>query len=120
MQHYRETIRLQFNQIVQSAMFKRIPQYIKDSRQEIDLLHDRLLRAVAQYIVAKKNILTRNSSHLNALSPLNILMRGYSIVYGKQETPVTSAGDLEIGEKVVIQFHRGRAHAEIGHKEMED
>ena len=51
---------------------------------------------------------------LNAVSPLNILDRGYAIVQrGDQASVVRAATDLASGDEVTIRFSDGRASATV-------
>ena len=56
--------------------------------------------------------LRQNAAKLEALSPLNVLLRGYAAVFdGKQA--VSSVSKLEKGDRVSIRFADGSAEAEI-------
>lgn len=49
---------------------------------------------------------------LNALSPLNVLARGYSVAYSNGKI-VSSSDDLTVGDSVNIDFYNGSAVCEI-------
>ena len=54
------------------------------------------------------------SGTLDSISPLKVLNRGYSIVYGKDKKQVIkSSKDLEIGDKISIRFYSGQADCTV-------
>ena len=56
------------------------------------------------------------AAKLDALSPLAVLSRGYSIVTSEEKC-IVDARTLEIGEKISVKFSDGRIIAEV--KEIE-
>ena len=56
--------------------------------------------------------MNKRISLLNSLSPLNILARGYSLVY-KNDEIVRSSDGVEIGDKVILRFSDTQAVATI-------
>ena len=52
------------------------------------------------------------SSKLNALSPLEVLSRGYSISY-KNEMPIKSVNDVNTGDNIKIRVTDGEFFAEV-------
>ncbi len=54
---------------------------------------------------------------LNQLSPMNVLERGYAIVFDDQGKIVKSAAAVRVGDPLAIQLARGRLHAEVKKKE---
>ena len=53
-----------------------------------------------------------SAAKLEALSPLSVLSRGYSILE-KNGDAVSSASDINVGDKVTVVMHDGYAEAEI-------
>ena len=52
------------------------------------------------------------SSKLNALSPLNVLSRGYAIAYNDNK-PIKSVSDVKKGDNIKIQVTDGEFFAEV-------
>ena len=55
---------------------------------------------------------------LHMLSPLNVLKRGYSVLYDKDMNTVTSAKEIEEGGRYVLQLKDGQAEMLAGKVEM--
>ena len=55
----------------------------------------------------------RMAASLNALSPLNVLERGYSITHRADGTVVRKADRLSIGEVVTTRLHRGQVTSRV-------
>ncbi|MCL1902928.1 MAG: exodeoxyribonuclease VII large subunit [Oscillospiraceae bacterium] len=65
----------------------------------------------------KKQQLVAEMKRIDALSPLNVLMRGYSIVTdSRNNKAVVNADDVDIGDIVGIKLHKGKISAEVKEK----
>lgn len=85
---------------------------IENSEMYLDTLNSRINDSF-------KNILTEYSSNyamlcsrLEALSPLKVLARGYSIIKSDEKI-ITDVNDVSVGDKIFLQFAKGSAKAEI-------
>ncbi|TYR76316.1 exodeoxyribonuclease VII large subunit [Rossellomorea vietnamensis] len=61
----------------------------------------------------KQNDFSRTISTLEALSPLKIMDRGYSLVYSKDVKLVKSKDAVNEGEKVTVHLQDGKLHCHI-------
>ena len=61
----------------------------------------------------KKNLLSQRRSLLEALSPLNLLNRGFSIVHDSNNNPINTIQEIKISDKLMIQFSDGNAQVEV-------
>ena len=86
---------------------------IAEFRQRADRYAMLLERALRARVAMPVRRLAELSSALDALSPLAVLERGYSLAADVGGRLVRDAGDLEPGDRVVLRFHRGRAGADI-------
>ncbi|EIT87325.1 exodeoxyribonuclease VII large subunit [Fictibacillus macauensis ZFHKF-1] len=78
-----------------------------------------LERAMKQRLEKAKVSFTNELAKLNALSPLAVMERGYSLVFSKEEQLVKSVQDVEVGEAVTVQLQDGTLDchvSEIGGK----
>ena len=79
-------------------------------RESLALRRRALTQAVGTALHTQRNRLQQLAASLEALSPLNILGRGYSICCRLPEcTPVIDAAALRTGDQVHVRFHRGHA-----------
>ena len=75
-------------------------------------LHERLDRAVRQRLDQSRRQLEAAGARLDALSPLNVLARGYSLT--RKETTgaiVRSVEEVEPGERLVTSVAGGKSSA---------
>ncbi|MGC2803317.1 MAG: exodeoxyribonuclease VII large subunit, partial [Candidatus Acidiferrum sp.] len=71
---------------------------------------ERLLRS-------KRERLERLVLQLNERSPLRVLERGYAIATDASGTLLRDAAQINVGDAVTIQLHRGRLISEVKRKE---
>lgn len=74
--------------------------------------YQRLNKAYLHKLESLDYKLMESSAKVSALSPFNVLERGYSITF-KDDIPVKSQKQLELGDKISIRFANGEAKAEI-------
>jgi exodeoxyribonuclease VII large subunit len=85
---------------------------IKNSRQELSNLYEKAVNLVTLKINDEKTKISLLSSKLNALSPLNVLSRGYSISYNN-DLPIKSVNDVKSGDNIKIRVTDGEFFAEV-------
>lgn len=83
-------------------------QKIERGRQRADELDERLRAAIARGLQRKRDRAGAATRHLDALSPLKVLDRGYALVQ-RQGLAVTDAATLRSGDVVEARFAKGRA-----------
>lgn len=86
--------------------------------ERLTALEEKLDAAMKMYISSKEELLARRAAQLDALSPLKILSRGYSLVYKDGEL-VSSVSQLKTGDGIALRFADGMANATISHIEGE-
>ncbi len=80
--------------------------------QTVDLLENRLNKAF-ESVYAKSNALfIEVASKLNSLSPTNVMLRGYSVVF-KNGNVISSSKNLKKGDEINIKLSDGEKKAEI-------
>jgi exodeoxyribonuclease VII large subunit len=81
---------------------------LREQAQRCDDWHLRLERAIKGRLEAKRAGLEKMAAKLDALSPLKVLERGYSIVREHAtEKVIRSAKDVATGQELRITFHDG-------------
>ena len=109
--------------------------YLADRRQTLDVLTEKLGRTMAnrltkeagqlalcrQWLSTAENAvlagerkrLETRAARLDAMSPLKVLSRGYSITEDDRGAAVVSASSLYPGDHITIRFHRGSVDARV-------
>jgi len=86
---------------------------IASYRQRLDDDRRAFDRAVARLVPARRQRLNQVKRQLDALSPLNVLGRGYAIVEGADGRIRTKAGQLHDGEQAKIRMSDGSARVTV-------
>lgn len=82
-------------------------------RQRFQTAKVRLSAAIKRLVEREKKGLYFQISHLESLSPLSILKRGYTLVYNEKEELIQSVRQLSPGESITVRFKDGRATATV-------
>ena len=87
--------------------------YLEQKRQQLLLLKNRLISAQNQSLAARKQKYIAAAAKLDAMSPLKVLTRGYSMTRKEDGTVVRSVSQTEIGERVRISLEDGTLCATV-------
>ena len=91
-----------------SAKLKSPKDQLREKIQKCDELSMTLERAMRLVIERRQTRLERLAMNLNALSPLNVLSRGYALVqHTDGEKIVRSAAEVKSGQKLTLRFSDG-------------
>lgn len=93
--------------------------YLNDRRMVLDYLQRRLWAAAQMLLSRDRERFVRLTAKLDAMSPLKVLGRGYSLVRSGGN-PVHSVRELAVGETVSITLADGSAQAQITQLEEAD
>lgn len=87
---------------------------LREQAQRCDELYLRLERAMKTRIERSRAGMERICGQLDALSPLRVLERGYSIVRDvtKEQMVIRSASQVRTGQKLKVIFHDGYANVQ--------
>jgi exodeoxyribonuclease VII large subunit len=92
----------------------RLPlQLILDRQQQIDDLSGTFARRMSESLKTASLRFSAAVSRLNAVSPLAVLSRGYSVVTTDDNTTVRSSEQIDAGRNVLLRFQKGAARATI-------
>jgi exodeoxyribonuclease VII large subunit len=98
----------------ESYGFRRALDLIAQKAQRADELLRGLLKEIKNYFDSKKKSLSLVSGKLNALSPLAVMERGFSLT---RKLPgmeiVRDANSLRLKDEIEVKFLRGRIEAEV-------
>lgn len=108
--------RSQVQALNMDRVFAGLEKGIDDRRIKTDQLTDDLIRAAELVIERKGQQLKTAAAGLDALSPLAVLGRGYSIAFGKEGKPLVSAKDVKIGDNITVKLGDGEIGAQVTNK----
>lgn len=83
--------------------------HIDNRRIELDHMRDRLLSAQERGLMARKVRFGKLAASLDAMSPLRVLARGYTVATSASGAAVKSAGELAEGDRIDVRFADGKA-----------
>ena len=93
---------------------------IKRKKDQVISLRKNLYQLITAQLGGKRRRFETAGGKLNALSPMKVLERGYSITRKPDGTVVTDQAQTEIGEILEILLHKGRLSAKVENKTSKD
>ncbi len=109
LRHARQRLRV----LAQSPALVSPTGYLEQRQQSLEHLKSRLIGAQMQQIQRKKQRYIGNTAKLDAMSPLKVLTRGYSIVSADDGTIVRSVHQTAPGREVQIMLSDGSVRATV-------
>jgi len=82
--------------------------YLADRRLQLDHIQKLLLASSRQYLDSKKQHFVKLSSGLDAMSPLKVLARGYSVTKDPMGNLITSADQVQPFDNIITELSDGR------------
>lgn len=84
-------------------------EYLYDRSRRLDELDARLQRAIRRRLDQLRDRLAASSSHLESLSPLAVLSRGYSVTQRVDNGKIVrGSADVQVGDLIRTQLHQGQ------------
>lgn len=87
--------------------------YFKDKRLLLDYENRRLVHGLERTVSLQRERLGRLSAALDAMSPLKVLGRGYSIALKEDGSVIAAEKDARPGETFTLKVSDGQFHCEI-------
>jgi len=87
--------------------------YIEDRRILLDHLQRHFISAAQRIIAIKKERFVKLAAAMDAMSPLKVLGRGYSLAQKADGTVVKSASDVQCGETIDLRLCSGALRCEV-------
>lgn len=100
-----------------SSVLQSPTSYLEQKRQGVELLKNRLLSAQNQNLMTDKQRYIAIVSKLDAMSPLKVLTRGYSMAQSERGVVIRSVSQISIGERIRIRVSDGSISATVMNKE---
>lgn len=108
-----EGCRERINSLKENRVLKSPLYYIQDRRMLMDFTQEKLISLASGLVHNKKAEFIRLTATLDAMSPLKVLGRGYSIVQKDDGTLVKRACDVEKGESLKIKLSEGNISCQV-------
>ncbi len=99
--------------ITNSYVFTRFSDVLNTHRQSTDLLLSDAVVAFKEIVNVKRTQLAKNAAKLDALSPLKVLSRGYSIAEYSSGGIILSVNDVNTDEEFTLRFSDGTARGKF-------
>ena len=109
--------RQHLNVLSQSPALRSPTGYIEQREKSLELLKNRLISAQNQSITRKNQRYIAAVSKLDAMSPLKVLTRGYSMAQTQQGEVLRSVSQVELGERITVSLSDGKLSATVMNKE---
>jgi exodeoxyribonuclease VII large subunit len=90
-----------------------LPRRLAEARVQLERAARTLESRTVQRLTELRRRMLSLHDRLRALSPREVLQRGYALVKGPDGRFVRSAADLSTGSKVTLEFARGEADATV-------
>ena len=100
---YKETIR----NMAEKKVMRSPENFFQERRLTLDFLSEKLVNSTGRIISANKEIFTRLVASVDAMSPLKVISRGYSIATKDDGKIVKRVSDVSSGEKITIRVEDG-------------
>ena len=91
--------------------------YLEQKEQSLELVKNRLISAQNQNLTRKNQRYIAAVSKLDAMSPLKVLTRGYSMALTEKDEVLRSVTQVELGERIRISVSDGNLSATVMSKE---
>ena len=100
----------------QSPSLKSPTGYLEQKDKSLQMLKNRLIAAQNQNIHFKNQNYIACVSKLDAMSPLKVLTRGYSMAQTEQGDVLKSVQQAELGERITVSLSDGQLFATVMEK----
>ena len=99
--------------LASSRVLKSPINYINDRRLQVDYVQHRLTAAFSETVQRKHRRFASLTDKLDAMSPLKVLARGYSMASDGQGTLLRSVKQIKPGDRLTVRFADGSAAAVV-------
>jgi exodeoxyribonuclease VII large subunit len=107
------TARGRLHQATQRYGFRRWPATLAERRREVEASREQLVEAAVGLVGERRRTLVALSDRLRALSPREVLQRGFCIARAPDGTLLRAADALGVGDMIALEFASGEADARV-------
>jgi exodeoxyribonuclease VII large subunit len=106
--------RARLDQLAARRVFRKPFELVHDGTRRLDELSVRSNRSVRQRLASARQQTDAIANHLESLSPLGVLGRGYSLTQRLSDGRlIRDAAELKIGDEIATRFARGQAISRV-------
>ncbi|MBD3674020.1 MAG: exodeoxyribonuclease VII large subunit [Planctomycetaceae bacterium] len=105
--------RLQLESLESRPVFARPMQIIDGLRQQLDEWDADLKQTLSRAFEQKRKDIEQLASRLDALSPLNVLKRGYSVTRTAEGRVVKKTDDVQAGDQIITRLIDGEVASQV-------
>ncbi|MBT7205527.1 MAG: exodeoxyribonuclease VII large subunit [Deltaproteobacteria bacterium] len=99
--------------LTQRLMNKNPKYEVMKSQNLLDEKHHRISRAISVFQNTKQQKLHELISELDALSPLSVLNRGFSVIFDQQQKIIKSVQQVNVGQTLQLKLHDGKVLSRV-------
>lgn len=103
------------NNLVQRSSLRK--DLVKPYINELNLAKEKLQNNIVKVIADKNQLYLVLNTKLNALNPLNMLSKGYSLTYNAKNEIITSIEDISLNEELKLELKDGIIYTSVKNKE---
>ncbi|HUJ28068.1 MAG TPA: exodeoxyribonuclease VII large subunit, partial [Myxococcales bacterium] len=81
--------------------------------RDVARLHEKLKALALRMLAARRHRVEGLDGRLQALSPLNVLARGYAVAFDPRGHALTDASQVQPGERVRVRLHQGEISTRV-------
>ena len=118
MEHQLKALRVRLDRAAGSRQLTDPQAYLQDRALRLDALEQLLVQRFERILAVRKQRLGADAAALDAMSPLKVLGRGYSVTTLEDGTLVTAAEQAEVGDGVLIRLHSGSLHCTVTERSL--
>ncbi len=107
------SLRIKYNTATDRYAFRAFEQNIYDNQAYVGDLCDSMYLYIFNKMLKNKLLLGKAIDNIENLSPLNILKRGYSLVYDNKGRLISSTENVCEGDNIEIKLSKGSINAEV-------
>ena len=108
--------RQRLDMLSQSPALRSPTGYLEQKQRQLELLKNRLASAENQNIARNTQRYVALTAKLDAMSPLKVLTRGYSMAQNDRGEVIRSVTQVELGERLGISLSDGKVYATVMEK----
>jgi len=108
-----DNFRLRLAALEARSVLQKPDSLITQKRQDCDILGERLQRSIGLMVERQQRNLSAVAASLHALSPLKVLLRGYSLTQTESGTLIQSASQVRPGDVLITRLHEGQLRSRV-------